>query len=180
MSYFPGPIHNIHPSESLSLAEVHARITGVAFAKNTEFLRQLPSSKKKASYKSRKFPYVTFGGLFQQRSDRQLLQASGLMVLDLDDVKDLQAAKMALLEDKLLDTELLFVSPSGKGLKWVIRTDLSDSDYAEYFRGSSGYLRKKFGLEVDPSGKDISRACFLCHDPEAYLNPRHGVKEKRE
>ena len=26
-------------------------------------------------------------------------------------------------------------------------------------------------VEPDKSGKDISRACFLPHDPEAYINP---------
>jgi hypothetical protein len=26
---------------------------------------------------------------------------------------------------------------------------------------------------VDKSGKDVSRACFLPHDPEAYINPKN-------
>jgi len=39
----------------------------------------------------------------------------------------------------------------------------TDNDYI-YHSG------EKYGLEADMSCSDVSRACFLCHDPKAYAS----------
>ena len=78
-----------------------------------------------------------------------------------------------LLEDKCFTTELLFRSPSGDGLKWIIRINTAEVSHAEYFNAVANYLRLTYGLEADKSGKDVSRACFLPYDPEAYINPKN-------
>ena len=82
-----------------------------------------------------------------------------------------------LLEDEYFETEMLFRSPSGDGLKWVIRVD-RESSHREFFLAVAAYLRHTYDLEADASGKDISRACFLPHDPEAYLHSRHRLPAK--
>jgi VirE N-terminal domain len=33
------------------------------------------------------------------------------------------------------------------------------------------YLRERYNLDVDPSGKDVSRLCFLSWDSDLYFNP---------
>ena len=76
-----------------------------------------------------------------------------------------------LLQDEYFDTQLLFRSPSGHGLKWIIPTDLSECGHTDYFRSVATYVLKTYGVEVDQSGKDVCRACFLPWDPDAYLNP---------
>ena len=42
-------------------------------------------------------------------------------------------------------------------------------DYS--IRAVANYVRATYGIEVDKSGKDISRACFLPFDSKAYINP---------
>ena len=42
-----------------------------------------------------------------------------------------------------------------------------------YFKAIANYLKHQYQLEVDPSGKDVSRACFLPHDAEAFINPKY-------
>lgn len=59
------------------------------------------------------------------------------------------------------------------GLKWIIPIDLSEVNHQEYFKAVANYIHSNYGLEVDQSGKDISRACFLPHDPNVYLNPKY-------
>ena len=78
-----------------------------------------------------------------------------------------------LLNDDYFETELLFVSPSGDGLKWIIRIDLEEATQAEYFIAISNYIKQTYKIEVDASGKDVSRACFLPHDANAFLHKRH-------
>ncbi|QKG54376.1 hypothetical protein GKZ67_19445 [Hymenobacter sp. BRD67] len=125
---------------------------------------------------------MTPGGVFTQRNERGLVAPSGLMVLDFDKLVDLAAARSALLADPKLGPAvvLLFTSPSGDGLKCFLPTDTT-ATYLDNFKGVSRYLSRKYaalGLVPDESGKDISRACFLAHDPDAYLSSyyRHPKK----
>lgn len=46
------------------------------------------------------------------------------MCLDFDHVENIMELKQKLLNYEYFDTELLFVSPSGNGLKWIIPVDL--------------------------------------------------------
>jgi hypothetical protein len=41
------------------------------------------------------------------------------------------------------------------------------------------YVKLKYGLDADDQAKDLSRATFLCHDPEAYFNPKLFEWSKR-
>ena len=81
--------------------------------------------------------------------------------------------KEQLLQDEYFDTEMLFTSPSGDGVKWIIRIDLSKATHQDYFKAITNYLKQQHKIEVDQSGKDVSRACFLSHDPDAFLHKRH-------
>jgi hypothetical protein len=89
------------------------------------------------------------------------------MCLDFDHLSNSAEIKQILLKDPYFETEMLFVSPSGDGLKWVIPIDTDRAPHRDYFMAVSNYLEKIYNLKPDPSGKDISRACFLPHDPEA-------------
>lgn len=115
-------------------------------------------------------PIVCFGGVFNKRSKNNLKKASGLMVLDFDDVKDLKAKKEEL--KALPYMYSVFISPSGRGLKAVARISHVQNDkiFKNYYRGLQTRLN---GL--DESGKDISRACFFSYDPDIYINEEAEV-----
>ncbi|MCC5612931.1 hypothetical protein LC612_41155, partial [Nostoc sp. CHAB 5834] len=71
-------------------------------------------------------------------------------------------------------TMMLFTSPSGTGLKLVVQVMALEDDqtlHKAYFTDLSFYIKKNYGLDVDASGSDVSRACFLPHDPDVYVNP---------
>ena len=120
-------------------------------------------------FKAANFDYCTFSGVFTTRSNRNQTGHSGLLCLDFDHVSDLCGLRHALLNDDYLDTRLLFRSPSGDGLKWVVSINLAQATHSEYFDAISCYLLSTYGVEVDPSGRDLSRACFLPCDPEVVL-----------
>lgn len=170
ISYFLPPIKNVFPSEKLTLPEIHARITGNAYAGITKQLRAITDPIAQRKFKASAFPYVTFSGSFSQRKDTALLKSANLLVLDFDSLPNPENVRQQLLSDPYFQTELLFTSPSGHGLKWVLRYD-PKCRHTEYFKVVAFYLQEMYGLHADPSGKDVSRACFLCHDPQAYLNP---------
>ena len=172
-SFFKAPVRNVFPLNVLKLHEIHSLIIGNSYKEYTERLRSISDIKEKRKFKANHFDYVTFSGIFKKRSDKELLKHSSLITIDLDHLENLQLVKDQLLQDEYFDTEMLFTSPSGDGLKWIIRIDLSKATHQDYFKAITNYLNQTYNIEVDQSGKDISRACFLSHDPDAFLHKRH-------
>ena len=170
-SFFPAPIKNTIPVLKMTLADAYEYITGPTAVSRTHELRSKTDIKEARKFKSEKFDYCTFSGLFSKRSDQALVQHSGLLCLDFDHLTNLEEVRQWLLNDDYLETQLLFTSPSGNGLKWIVEIDLTKASHLDYFLGIQNYLKLTYNLEIDPSGKDICRACFLPHDPNCYINP---------
>lgn len=171
-SFFRGPITNTKPDSIFRPCDVYDYITSDKAKERTERLRSLREAKQARMYKVANFDYCTFSGLFDSRSDKALIQHSGLLCLDFDHLQNINSIRTQLLEDECFDTQLLFRSPSGDGLKWVVGINNLQMPHADYFRAVANYILHAYGIEVDKSGKDISRACFLPHDPNCFINPK--------
>jgi hypothetical protein len=126
--------------------------------------------KEKSAMKVYYFPAVTFAGTFSGTGTvDDITKMSGLIVLDFDHIQNLTEVKQKLQNDD--HTFLLFTSPSGDGLKLVVKHDLEDPLKWKYlyFEFESYYLNT-FGLITDKSGKDICRMCFLPFIENLYRN----------
>ena len=172
-SFFKAPVRNVFPSKTLRLYQIYNLIQGKAYQKITSKLRQIADIKEARKFKANNFDYVTFSGTFKKRNDKALIKHSRLLTIDFDHIENIQKLKSDLLNDKYFETEMLFISPSGAGLKWIIQIDTEKVSHSDYFKAVANYINHTYGIEVDSSGKDVSRACFLPHDPNAYLHKRH-------
>ncbi|MGC3978287.1 MAG: BT4734/BF3469 family protein [Paludibacteraceae bacterium] len=177
-SFFKAPVRNTIPLKSISLLDAYNYIVGDYAKQRTEKLRsllsQLPPSGGQGvarQFKASTFDYCTFSGMFQTRNDKALISQSGLLCIDFDHLQSVDLLRKQLLQDEYFDTQMLFVSPSGDGLKWIISIDTKQTTHSIYFAAVANYILQTYGVEVDKSGRDISRACFLPHDPQAYINP---------
>jgi hypothetical protein len=170
-SYYRAPIENIQPYKEINLLQAYRLIRGRDFSEQTACLRNISDEDEARNYKAAHFDYATFSGVFFRRNDQSLMHHSGLLTLDFDHLKDVAGLKSGLLHDEYFETELLFVSPSGTGLKWIILIDLNKGSHAEWFRAVSQYIRTTYRLEIDKTGINPSRACFLPFDPDVYINP---------
>ena len=170
-SFFRAPVRNVIPYKQISLLDTWRYITGHYARRRTEELRQIRDPKYARMYKAAKFDYCTFSGTFSVRREDKLIRHSGLLCLDFDHLPDVEGLFPELLQDEYIDTMLLFRSPSGDGLKWIIPTDLTECSHADFFRSVSAYIAETYRVSVDSSGKDVCRACFLPYDPGAYLSP---------
>ena len=70
--------------------------------------------------------------------------------------------------------DIAFVSPSTTGVKLLVPYRLSpkasiEESFDKARLSAWEYLKWKYGLNADASNADLSRACFLCHDPSAKL-----------
>ncbi|MDD2564777.1 MAG: BT4734/BF3469 family protein [Salinivirgaceae bacterium] len=170
-SFFKAPVQNIIPHKSISLLDAYNYIVGEYAKQRTEKLRSIKEPKQARQFKANNFDYCTFSGVFTSRNDKKIVQHSGLMAVDFDHLPNLEEVRQSLLVDEYFDTQLLFVSPSGDGLKWIISIDTKQTTHSNYFAAVANYILQTYGIEVDKSGRDISRACFLPHDPNAFINP---------
>ena len=174
MSYFNAPITNKVPLTTVSLLEVAQLIKSRSLEPQTLALRTITDEAKARMYKGSHFPYITPAGVFSYCNDQSLLKHSGVLCMDLDHVGDVDGLKRRLIADRLFQTLMAFRSPSGDGLKWFVRIDLQKCGHRQWFDAVRNYLMATYGLsekQVDPSVRNESRACFLCYDPEVYVNP---------
>ena len=171
-SYFKAPVNNTVPAKEVTILDVYHLIK-YEFQEQTERLRAIADKKEARTYKAVNFDYVTFSGVFTKRSDKALVKHSGFLAIDFDHVANLSELTGKLLTDEYFDTEILFTSPSGDGLKWIISIDITEHSHRDWFTSIKHYIEETYQLEVDSAGKDVSRACFLPHDINIYLHPKY-------
>lgn len=180
-SFFRAPITSTVPYKSITLFDAYLYIIGKPAQKRTADLRAIADKTQAKRFKSNCFDYCCFSGIFTKRNANALVQHSGLMCIDFDHLPDPDDLRQKLLFDEYFDTQLLFRSPSGDGLKWIIPVDLSEYTHGDFFDAVAEHILQSYGVQIDKSGSDVSRACFLPYDPHAYINPEylhgHG-KEK--
>ena len=116
------------------------------------------------------------------------------MPVDIDHLESEEEAKQIrdlMVKDEFLGVALAYVSPSGKGVKLFINIKTEQTGIYERIDGKplspeeidkiTGWIQEKFhsveyyikhvyNIEIDKSGKDVCRACFICHDSEAKIN----------
>lgn len=175
-SYFGNNLYNLYPSAKVSIFETYKMITNTIREFKTIALRKLKSEQQQKVYKKKYFDYVTFSGTFTKRNKSSLIKHSGLLTVDIDgihSVNKLQEIRETLVRDPHFPTELLFTSPRGKGLKWIIKISLKEVSHTRYFEAVSKYLKQSYKIEVDLSGSDVSRGCLLPYDPNAYIHPKN-------
>ena len=172
-SFFKRPSSNVYPSGKYTLLDAYNYIVGGQAKAITDEVRTINDKEEAKQFKFNNFDFCTFSGTFSYRNTKSLIKHSGLMTIDLDYLDDVEAMRQKLFEDEYFDTQLLFVSPKGHGLKWIIEIDLSKASHAEYFRAITNYFKKTYNLLIDQSGSDVCRACYLPYDPNCYINPKY-------
>lgn len=172
-SFYRCPITNTTPYALINPLHVYKVVKGIRYKEQTMELRGIKNAKAASEFKRTHFDCVTFSGEFSKRCEPGLIRHSGLLTLDFDHVENLPLLKETLHSDTRIETILMFVSPSGNGLKWIVPIDIQQIPHHLWFTAISSYLKTTYDLKVDPSGKDVSRACFLPHDPEVYIHPKY-------
>ena len=142
----------------------------------TNILRFESNPKKKEELKGQ-LQAVTFSGLFDgQRKTEYLNTYSNFICLDLDDVSDIDQQFQKICEDEY--TFASFISPSGTGIKVLIRTNNIPKDHLKVFNQMDAYYENVLQLKIDPSGKDLPRLTYLCSDPKIFVNKNAKVWDK--
>lgn len=171
---------NIKATSSGFHRDVHYVLDRIKEGKSLGLLNQIRLEKdhdKRAELKQG-LPSICFSGTFRQRSDAGIVKHSGLICLDFDKFPD--EKEMSLWRSKLSTNEYtycLFTSPSGDGLKILVKIPPEKENHKGYFDALKEYFDCKY---FDISCSNISRVCYESYDPNIYVNEQALTWVKRE
>ena len=118
-------------------------------------------------------PAICFSGTFNKRTDASLIQHSGLICLDFDGYdksKELLQDKESLSKNKYVFS--VFISPSGNGLKVLVKIPADAENHTNYFNSLEKYFNSPY---FDKTSKNLSRVCYESYDPLLHINENSSI-----
>lgn len=166
---------NTSPEELFSML----KLPGTETATQIQRMRMIHSiDQKQYSIAKRQLPYIVCGVFNPPFRRTENFGYCEYFMIDIDHVgeKDLSVAaiKSQIIQDSRV--MLCFISPGEDGLKILFHLSEKCYDsgkYSLFYKCFAKEFSIQYGLEqvIDARTSDVSRACFLSHDPDAYYNP---------
>ena len=124
---------------------------------------------KEADSAKRKLSAFTISATFKEKRNKESVNSySGLLHLDYDKLDNVQELKAKVIDMPF--TYSAFISPSGRGLKVLVKSDNNLSTHTFAFNALRDYYDGIVGVSSDKSVKDVTRLCFVSYDSDLYLN----------
>ena len=166
---------NIKEVDAPFYRDVSVALDRIKSGANKDTIKMIRSCKDKGERNEYKklLPAICFSGKFNKRSDSSLVMHSGIICLDFDDYekkRDMLQDKETLSKDKYVYS--VFISPSGNGLKVLVKIPQDPDNHVNYFNS----LQKHFDSDhFDKTCKNVSRVCYESYDPLIYINENSSV-----
>lgn len=178
VSYFPSK--ESRSSAELTIGEVLTSIKCGKYEDVISMIRTDIVNGKVDNAKELKgtLPAVTFSGLYPvYRRDGYCTHYNDLIVIDVDKLFEEQ---MALVKEQLIADQYviaLWTSPSGNGYKGLVSLNYEESfdkvsihdKHRTAFQSLYKYMLVSYGVELDRSGSDPTRLCFMSYDPSLII-----------
>ena len=182
----------VNPTLPVDEAQFFALVRATKWAENIDKFRQTGDQSLK-----RKLPAFIFQATFDETTSKSgkvgtwrkqaATRLTGLVVMDVDHVtgegsgcavrKVWEEACAKLSEAERERILLVYVTPSGKGLKIVFKADVAKGNLID----NQHQMAKLLGVEVDESCKDASRMSFICKESDIlYLDKELFTYENKE
>ncbi|MDG1432882.1 MAG: CRISPR-associated primase-polymerase type B, partial [Saprospiraceae bacterium] len=127
-------------------------------------------------------PYFVCGIFHPAIRRTEHFAAIEYFVLDLDHLVEAELDRQGLMKiiGNLPEVVLAFISPSGDGVKIMLRLSEKCTDaalFSAFYKIFSHQFAERHGLTqvIDYRTSDVTRACFISYDAEAYFNPEASV-----
>ena len=178
VSYFPSK--ESKSSAELTIGEVLTSIKCGKYEHVISTIRSHTVNGKVDEAKELKgtLPAVTFSGLYPEfRRDGYCTHYNNIIVIDID---KLSVEQMTLAREQLIaDSHViaLWTSPSGNGYKGLVSLNYEESfdevsihdKHRQAFQSLYKYMLVSYGVELDRSGSDPTRLCFMSYDPNLVI-----------
>lgn len=178
VSYFPNKTSQA--TQQITMIDVLNTIQSNRFESLITELRKYKAEGKqdRADAIKSNLPAVTFCATFDgRRISNQYEHYNNLLVLDIDKLskEDMVRVRECLMQDPYVAS--FWKSPSGNGWKGLVQLSFPKEaqilDASERHRNAflcvEQYFKSNYSIELDSSGKDITRLCFFSWDPALVI-----------
>lgn len=166
---------NIRETDTPFFRDVSKILDRIKEGATKEVVKRIRAEKSKTERNEIKklLPAICFSGTFAKRADSALIDHSGLICLDFDGY----AKQKELLQDKENFTKSkyvfsVFISPSGNGLKVLVKIPADADNHTNYFNSLERHFNSTY---FDKTSKNISRVCYESYDPLIHINENSSV-----
>ena len=168
---------NIRDTDTPFFRDVHVILDrikeGAGATKDLVKRIRLEKSKPERQELKKGLPAICFSGTFNKRTDISLIEHSGLICLDFDGYtkqKELLHDKENLSKNKYVFS--VFISPSGNGLKVLVKIPADAENHTMYFNSLEKYFNSSY---FDKTSKNLSRVCYESYDPLIAINENSSI-----
>ena len=166
---------NIKDTDTPFFRDVHKILDRIKDGQSKELVKRIRAEKRKTERNDMKkmLPAICFSGTFNKRADAALIDHSGLICLDFDGYqkqKELLQDKENLSKNKYVFS--VFISPSGNGLKVLVKIPADPENHTNYFNSLERYFNSPF---FDKTSKNLSRVCYESYDPLIHVNENSSI-----
>jgi len=168
-------VHLIKEDEEIANQVRAVRLAHRVYLNEKNQERQIEKKKEKDELKGN-LPGFVVAGEFTSRNNKSCLQYHARIIVDIDHYEEFEKLKHKVKNDNTV--LMAFVSPSGDGLKIVHKLDDPEIEkdelidfHKQAFQNLEKQYLKRYKVQIDKGGSDISRLCFISSDPSIYYNP---------
>ncbi len=166
---------NIRDTDTPFFREVHKILERIKDGASKDLVKRIRAEKRKPERNEMKkqLPAICFSGKFNKRSDSAIIEHSGLICLDFDGYtkqKELLQDKENLSKSKYVFS--VFISPSGNGLKALVKIPADPENHTNYFNSLEKHFNSPY---FDKTSKNLSRVCYESYDPLIHVNENSSI-----
>ena len=163
----------------ITIKEALDKIKNEEYKNQIDKIREYILNRDKESAKKTKnqLPCVTFAGKFKNTGKIEDCEIYNyLLILDIDKVSDIDMPQYQTYFQQDQYVIAFWKSPSGNGWKGIIPLEKEGMEGIEHnkfhfnaFIQIEKYFLEKYNIQLDKSGKDISRQCYLSSDSNIVI-----------
>jgi hypothetical protein len=174
----------VNPTLPVDEQQFYALVRATQWNANIDKYRETGEASLK-----RKLPAFIFQAMFDETLSKNgkvgrwrkqaATRLTGLVVMDVDHIENPHEmfAKWKTLDFGSLGILLIYITPSGYGLKIVFKADIKKGNLID----NQHAMAKVLGVEVDESCKDASRMSFICKESDIlYIDKELFTYENKE
>ncbi|WP_313578215.1 BT4734/BF3469 family protein [Chishuiella sp.] len=149
-----------------SIEQIYSKIKDGSYKKVIEIIRKSNNNELK-----KQLDGITFSANCGDNSRRteNIEEYTSFIILDFDKLINVKKTK-----DKIIQSEytvMCFISPSGNGLKVLVKTNNYNSEnHKSAYNQVQQYYKEFTNEKLDDNTKDAVRLCYFSYDSNAYLN----------
>ena len=166
---------NVRDTDTPFFRDVHIILERIKDGATKDLVKKIRAEKRKPERNEikKELPAICFSGSFNKRADNAIISHSGIICLDFDGytkTKELLQDKEMLSKNKYVFS--VFISPSGNGLKVLVKIPADPENHTNYFNSLEKYFNSPY---FDKTSKNLSRVCYESYDPLIHVNENSSM-----